>query len=140
MAIFAFEHLRSNVVRRPSNCSFSLAVEVKLCGQSEVAELELQLFVDEEVAQFQISMNDSVLVQVLQRVNNLLCVIHDLEFVESFASSEQFVQRLVWTQFKQNVDTLGIFEVMFEADDMFVAERLMNFDFRNKLLFCSLFR
>lgn len=129
MAIFAFEHLGRDVVRSPANRAFALAVKVELGRQAEVAELELELFVDEQVAQFQISMDDSVLVQVLERVDNLLCVIHDLELVQALASSEQFVERLVRTQFKQDVDALGVFEVVLEADDMFVAERLMNFDF-----------
>ena len=71
MTRFAFKHLGRDVIRRSTDCALLLAVEIELGGQAEVAQLDLHLVVEEQVAQLQISMDDSVLVQVLQSMDNL---------------------------------------------------------------------
>lgn len=67
-------------------------------------------------------MDNSVGVKVLERVDYLDNVTLDLEFHESLSSFDEFVESLVGTKFKQDVDIFGVFEDMLELDDVDVVE------------------
>jgi hypothetical protein len=76
-------------------------------------------------------------VQILNCRADLLDVALNFKFVQSFATSEKFVQRLVLAQFQKNVNIFNIFKEMFEPDDIVVMKTAMNLDFRHKLLLCA---
>lgn len=67
-----------------------------------------------------LSVDDFVDMKVLERTNDLDQIILDLHLSESFSSFYQFVQGMICTNFKQNVNIFMIFEHMFEFDDMVV--------------------
>ena len=71
MATLAFEDFGRNVVRRTANGALFLAVEVEFGRQAEIAQLDLHLVVQEEVAQLEIAMDDTMRVQILQGVDDL---------------------------------------------------------------------
>ena len=71
MTAFAFKDLRSNVVRSTANSSLFLSVEVEFGSQAEVTQLDLHFVVEEEVSKFEVAVNDSVRVEVLEGANNL---------------------------------------------------------------------
>ena len=60
MAGLAFEDLGSDIVRCTANRTLLLAVKVELSGQTEVTKFNLHLFIQKEVSQFEITMDDSV--------------------------------------------------------------------------------
>lgn len=67
VSAFSFQHLGSDVVGRAANCSLPFSIEVDLGCEAEITDLDLHLVVDEEVAEFEVTVDDSVRVQVLER-------------------------------------------------------------------------
>ena len=65
VAAFSFKNLGRDVIRCAANCSLLLAVEVKLGSQSEVSQLNFHLVIQEQVAKFEVSVDDSMRVEVL---------------------------------------------------------------------------
>ena len=60
VAALAFEDLGGDIVRRTANRALLLTIKVKLRGKAKVAQLDLHLVVEEEVAEFEVTMDDSV--------------------------------------------------------------------------------
>ena len=83
MSRFTLKYFRCNVVGCSADGTLFLSIEVKLGSQSEVAELDLHLVVDEQVAEFEVTMNNSVGVQVFECVDNLHGVALHFELVQS---------------------------------------------------------
>lgn len=71
MTLLAFKDLRSDVIRSSTDCSFPLAVEFELCGESEISDFDFHLIVEEQVTELKISMDDSVRVEVLNGITDL---------------------------------------------------------------------
>ena len=60
VAALAFEDLGGDIVRRTANRALLLTIKVKLRGKAKVAQFDLHLVVEEEVAEFEVTMDDSV--------------------------------------------------------------------------------
>lgn len=60
VTLFAFKYFWCNIVRCTANGSLSFTIELKLCGQTEISNLNLHLVVKEKITKFKISMNDSM--------------------------------------------------------------------------------
>ena len=129
MASLALKDLWRDIVWCPTNSSLALAIEVNLRSEPEIPHFNLHLFIDKEVAKFQISVNNAVLVQILQSIHDLQCVALHLEFVQSFPALEQVVQRLILANFQQDVNIFRVLEEMLELADVLVLETPVNFDF-----------
>ena len=67
-----------------------------------------------------LSVYDFVDMKVFERTDDLDQIILDLHLSESFSSFYQFVQGMICTNFKQNVNIFMVFEHMFEFDYMVV--------------------
>ncbi len=52
MSYFSVQYLRGNVIRSATNSPLLLAIELQLGRQAEVAYLDFQFFVQEQVPQF----------------------------------------------------------------------------------------
>ena len=81
-------------------------------------------------------MDNTMGVQILESIDNLLCVAFDLQFMQSLAALQKLVHALVLTQFKQDIHILTVFEKMKELSDICMLDRPVNFDFTHQLLFC----
>ena len=60
VAALAFEDLGGDIVRRTANRALLLTIKVKLRGKAKVAQFDLHLVVEEEVAEFEVTMDDPV--------------------------------------------------------------------------------
>ena len=60
VAALAFEDLGGDIVWRTANRALLLTIKVKLRGKAKVAQFDLHLVVEEEVAEFEVTMDDSV--------------------------------------------------------------------------------
>ena len=60
MAALAFKDLRGDIVRRTANRALLLTIKVELRGKAKVAQFDLHLVVEEEVAEFEVTVDDSV--------------------------------------------------------------------------------
>lgn len=65
------QDLRSDVVRRPAHRLFALVRLVELGRQAEIANFHVQIVIEEDVAQLQVSMDDTAVVQVFYGVDDL---------------------------------------------------------------------
>lgn len=139
MARLSFEHFWRDVVWRSTNCALFLSVEVKLGGEAEVAQLDLHLVVQEEVAKLQVAVNNPVLVQVLQSVYDLHGVALNFQLVQSLAALQQLVHALVLAQFEQDVHVLAVFKEVLEVAHVAVLDAAVDFDLAHQLLLGSTF-
>lgn len=75
-----------------------LALVLELGGKPKVSELDFHIFVEEEVSEFEIPMNDLVLVEVFESVNDLSEVGLHLNFSEALPAFDEFVEGLLLPQ------------------------------------------
>ena len=95
MTLFSFQYFWCNIIRGSADCSFSLSVELQFSGETEITNLDLHLVVEEQVTELQISVDDTMTVQVFNTGTDLINVALNFKFVQSFPSSEQLVQRMI---------------------------------------------
>ena len=75
-------------------------------------------------------------VQVFDSSTDLVDIALSFELVKALSSPKQLIQRLIMTEFKENVDVFSIFKEMLKADDVVVMKTSMNFDLTHQLLLC----
>ena len=92
MTLFTFKDLRGDIVWSTANGSLSFTIELKLGGEPKISDLDFHFVVQEKITKFEISMNDSVGVKILNGVANLDDITLDLQLVKSSSSSQKFVQ------------------------------------------------
>lgn len=128
MSLFTLQNLGSDIVGCTTNGSFALSVEFKLGGETKVSNLDLHLLVQEKVTKFEISMNDSVRMEVLDSIANLHDIALNFELVEALSPSEKLVHGSGTAHFEQDVDVLGVLEEVLEADDVRVMQTTVDLD------------
>ena len=89
-----FQDLRSDVVRRPAHRLLALVRLAELRGQTEIAHFHVQIVIQEDVAQLQVSMDDTAVVQVFYSVDDLEQEILNLGLGQVFAVFDQVAQCL----------------------------------------------
>lgn len=92
VTLLSLENLWSNIIWSTTDGSLSLSVELKFGGQTEITYLDFHLVVEEEITEFEISVNDSVGMKILYGVADLDDIALDLQLVESSPSSQKFVK------------------------------------------------
>ena len=75
-------------------------------------------------------------VQVFDSSTDLVDIALGFELVKALSPPKQLIQRLIMTEFKENVDVFSIFKEMLKADDVVVMKTSMNFDLTHQLLLC----
>lgn len=73
MAAF-IQYLWCNVVRCAAQCLLAFAFVLDPCGQAEVADFQIQLIVQKYIAQLEIPMNDTILMQIFDTLEQLMNV------------------------------------------------------------------
>lgn len=91
----SLEDLRSDIVWSTANSSLLFSVKIEFCGQTKVSQFDLHLVVEEQVSKLEVSMDDPVGMEVLERIDDLQRVALDLQLVESLPSFQQLVQTVV---------------------------------------------
>ena len=81
MATLALQHFGRDVIRRSANGALFLSVEIEFGSQAKITQLDLHLVVEEQVAQFQITVDDAMRVQVFESVDYLYCIALHLELM-----------------------------------------------------------
>ena len=65
-----WHNLRCQVVESPTNTDFLLISELQFGGFAEITDFDLHGFVEEDVGEFQITMNDLILMHVINSLND----------------------------------------------------------------------
>lgn len=70
MIPFAFKHLRGNVIRSSTYSPLAFPLELQLSSQSKVSNLDIELRINEYVSQFEVTMDDLLLVDVFDAIDD----------------------------------------------------------------------
>lgn len=81
MTLLTLEHFGSDVVWCTTDSTLPLTIELELRGQTKITNLNLHLVVKEQVTELQVSMDDTMTVQVLDGSADLVNVALNFEFV-----------------------------------------------------------
>lgn len=73
-----------------------LQVPCLICKRKKITYFDLHVIVKEDVSQFQVSVDDSVVVQVLDTLEQLCHVVASLGLSHSLTTLVQLQQRLKW--------------------------------------------
>ena len=122
MTLLSLKHLGGDVVRCTADRTLALTVELELGSETKITNLDLHLFIDEEVTKLKISMDDAMAVQVFDGLGNLVNVALNLELVEALATSQKLVQRLILAKLQKYVNILSILKEVLEAHNVVLVE------------------
>lgn len=128
------EDFRCDVVGRAADGAFLFAREFEFGGETEVAKFDFHAVADEQVAELEISVDDSICVEVLECLDDLNGVAKGFEFGDALATLDELVEGLMRAEFEENVDVFMIFEDVLELDDVGVMQALVDFDFGYEFL------
>lgn len=131
------KHLRRNVVRRATYGLLALTGAFDECSESKVANFDIHVRIQEEVAKFEITMDDLVRVHVVTSSNELNHEESSLRFSEAATAAKHIHERTARAQLQRHVNIGFIFETLLEADDIGVLEGLVDLDFGVQLNACS---
>jgi len=134
VAIGALEHLRSQIVGRSADGTLAFTLVKYLSSEAEIADFKLHALSQEEIAQFEISMDHVLFMHVLDAATQLMDVVAGLDFGEALASAHKVRKGLVMANVKHYVDVLPIFEVSVKSHYVLVTERSVDFDLTRELL------
>jgi hypothetical protein len=137
VALFGFKDFWSDIVGSTADGPFPLAVELQFSSKSEVSALDFHFVVKEEVANFKVSVNYSMAMQVFQSTAKLGHVALDFKFVETLSSPQLVIQCLIFAQLKQNIDIFRVLKEVLEADNIAVVQGPVNLNFGHQLLLSS---
>jgi hypothetical protein len=112
------ENLRRNVIGRAAHGFASLGLGSDFSSKSKVPDPDLKLVSQQQISQFKIPVNDILLVNVFGCNDELMHVVLDFNLSEFLSPLDQFVEGLVIAQFQNDVNELGVFEAVFEFDDV----------------------
>lgn len=80
-------------------------------------------------------MNDSMRVQVLQGVNDLLGVAFNLQLVQPLSTFEQLIHTLVLAQLQQDINIFTVLKKVKKLSHICMLHRPVNFDLTHQFLF-----
>jgi len=81
MTLLAFKNLRRDIVRGAANCALALSVELKLGRQTKITYFDLHLVIEEQVTEFEITMDHTMRMQVLDCSTDLIYIALHFELV-----------------------------------------------------------
>lgn len=133
MAYNALDNLRGNIIGRAAYGPLLLLSELEFCGQAEVANLEFHTTADKDVSHFEVAMDNTMSVHVLDCRKNLVHEILGFTIGEFLAALEHFTETLVSAQLEEDVNVIAVLKAVLELHDVRVVQRLVDLDFRQQL-------
>lgn len=133
MVPFSFENLRSYVVWSPANRSFTLLSKLKFSCQSEISQLNIEVFVKEHIPEFKIPMDDWLSVQVLQTLYYAVDEGLNLRSRKVLSGLNDLIQRLILAQLKEYVHVTLVLEIVLELDNILMVQCLVKSDLIEQL-------
>lgn len=130
----ALQHFRSDVVGSSANGPLLLAFKIEFGCEAKVSKLNKHFVIQKEVAQFEITVDDPMGMQVLESVNDLRSVTLHLQLVETLSSLEELIETLVLAKLEKNVNTFRVLEEVHELADVRVLDGTVDLDLGHQLL------
>lgn len=98
MVPLSLQHLRSDVIRCPTDRPLTLPLELQLRRQSEIPNFDIELSIYKDIAQFEVPVNDPLGMYVFHPVDNAQHEGLYLGRDEIVPYANQLVQRLVFAK------------------------------------------
>jgi hypothetical protein len=115
-----------NIVRSTTNGLLSLAGAFNECSEPKIADFDIHIYIEEQVPQFKITVDDLVRVHVVTCPNELYHKVSCFWLGEAPPATEHVHQRTTWAKFECHVDILVIFKTILETHDVGMFERAVN--------------
>lgn len=136
LLLVAVNDLGSDVVGSAADGLALLVGAGQAGGQTKVSDLDVEVLVEEEVAELEVAMDDVDAVHVSDGVKELLHVVLDLRLRESLPSLDHFVHGLVLAQLEEDVAVDLVLEEVLVLADVVVLEAAVDLDLGLQLLPC----
>ena len=133
VASAVIKDLRGDVVWSAAHGLSSFGVKAEFGCQAEISNLYLQLVIEEQVAEFEVPVNDLAVLEVFYSQSNLVQVVFRLDLGDALAPLHKLVEGLVGAQLQNDVDMIVVFEEMIETHYMDGLEGSMYLDLRVEL-------
>lgn len=128
------DKLWSHVLAGPAEALPRLSPDDFL-GPAEVADFDIEVLVEQNVLGLQVSVHDCALVQVLNALANLREESKSQFLAHSFSGVDVEVEIPLADVLQDNVDEVAVVEGLYERDDVFVSQILVNLYFLNDVDF-----
>lgn len=126
-------NLRRDIIWGPTQSPFLLIAKLELGGQPEVADLEIHVLVEEDVAHLEVPVDDPIAVHVLEGRDDLEHEVPGLLDGELLPLLDHLAECFVNAELQDDVDVLGVLEDAVELDYVLVVQGFMNLDFGKQL-------
>lgn len=133
------EDLRRDVVGCAADCLLDLTFGLDPGRQPKIADLGLHLIIDQDIAQFEIPMNDALLMNINQRLDHLADIHPGLMFDQPFPPLDQILKCVVPAILQQDINILLVLESVNKLNDVFVFESFVDFNFDEEFVALALF-
>lgn len=128
LIFFACDHLRSGIARRATG-SFEFFSGFILIGEPKVYNFDVFVMIEEQILWFEISVYDSVFVDVLHTCNDLLHEPDGFGFIEPLPFDDVVEEFTAFSILHDEVDVGFGFDDLVELDDVGMAEYFEDADF-----------
>jgi hypothetical protein len=123
------QDLWGDVVGSTAHGFAAFGVEGEASSEAEVTDLDFQIFGEEEITEFEVPVDDLVVVDVLDTQGDLVQVVLGLYLRDPFAPLDQLVEGLVRAQLQDYVHVLLVLEEVVEPHDVVRLEGAVDLDF-----------
>lgn len=128
------QHFRCDIVRGTTNSFFPLARALNEGSEPKVTDFDVHIYIEEQVSQFEITMDDLVRVHVMACSNELHHEVSCFWLGEAPAATEHVHERAAWAKLECHVDILFIFKTILETHDVGMFKCAVNLDLGIQLL------
>lgn len=98
MSLLSLKNFWCNIVWRTADCSLPLSIEFKLSSQTEISNLHFHFVIEEKITKLEISMDDSMTVEILYGCTKLVDIALDFQFMKTLPPSQKLIERLILTE------------------------------------------
>ena len=127
------KHLRSNVIRSSTDRLLPLARILYQCSEAKIANFDVHLMVEKEVAKLEVTVDDLIGMHVMARSEELNHEVSRLGFRKATSPSKHVHKRTSLAELEDHVDILRIFEAFAKINNIGMLKRPVNLDLCKKL-------
>ena len=131
--VLVLDHLRSHVLESATK-SVPLLHVVQLDAPPEVADLDYVAVLDEDVLWFDVSMNQTLLVQVVDAATDLDEEVESRVLRKELLPSDEIEQVSLGGVFQSQVNGLVVVKARIQSGDVFVVQLLLDPDLPDQSL------
>jgi hypothetical protein len=128
------EDLWGDIIRSAAYCLFALPGALDECCEAKIADLDVHVCVEEEVAELEIAVDDLVGVHIVAGADELNHEEAGFGLGEAAAAAEHVHEGSTGTEFEGHVDVLVIFEAFLESNNVGVFEGAVDLNFCVELM------